>query len=444
MKDYHRYFGGCNPHFQAKIAQWHNRSLSFAGKMQLIHSVIGGIINFWTLAFPLTSETVKEINSILARFLWGSKDQHRPMYKVKWEICCLSKEDGGLGLCDVEMSGKVAAFKNVWELLTKKDNIWTRWIKGGVMRNQSFWQVQQREGDAWYWRNLLQYRGEFQNHIRTVIGDGKNTSIWFDRWLEGEPLYRVYGGCPWHVADLSEGARVSVLINEGRWSAGSNERQREIVQAAEHIPIKSNVGDKLVYGDHDDEEWVTKKVRRMFRRPGVIVGADKLFWFAKHIPRFSFVTWTVAMNRLATADRLSNWGVNVNDECLLCRESPESRDHLFFECRFSSAIWKEGVKRTCTVLTTSKWEEILEVMKQNANQNRFRWLLMRLFWTTSVYRIWGERNGRKHGGKTETVDQVFNRISLDIRHRCMSLGKLGDVDTHRQICDNWGIPLSVL
>lgn len=108
---------------QAKISQWYYKSLSFAGKVQLIQSVIGGMLNFWTSTFPLPMETIKEINGLLAKLLWGSRDQQKLMHKVKWKVCCRPKEDWGLGLCDVELNAKVSAFKSVWELLTEKDNI---------------------------------------------------------------------------------------------------------------------------------------------------------------------------------------------------------------------------------------------------------------------------------------------------------------------------------
>lgn len=69
---------------------------------------------------------------------------------------------------------------------------------------------------------------------------------------------------------------------------------------------------------------------------------------------------------------------------------------------------------------------------------------MRLFWTNVVYRIWGERNNRKHGGNAEAADQVLRRISLDLRYRSMSFNKYADNDVNRQICGNWELPCSIL
>lgn len=95
----------------------------------------------------------------------------------------MPKEDEGLDMCDVELTDKIMAFKNVWELLIDRDNIWSKWVKHYLLKNQSFWQVRQCESDSWYWRNLLECRGEFQNHLKKIIGNGKSTSLWFDWWL---------------------------------------------------------------------------------------------------------------------------------------------------------------------------------------------------------------------------------------------------------------------
>lgn len=172
-----------------KIGQWHNKSLSFAGRAQLIKSVIGGLINFWTIAFPLPNETVKEIRRLLGQFLWGTTEDHRAMHKVSWDDCYLTLDEGGLGFTSVDLASKVPAFKNVWQLLSGTVNIWTLWAKQCLLKHCSFWQVKQKENDSWYWKSLLELRGEFQRHLRIVIGNGSSTSIWFDWWLEEGPLF---------------------------------------------------------------------------------------------------------------------------------------------------------------------------------------------------------------------------------------------------------------
>lgn len=223
-----------------------------------------------------------------------------------------------------------------------------------------------------------------------------------------------------------------------------NERQEDIVRAAHNLEINEAEEDFLVYGAERNREWETHKVKRLFRRSSNRAGIKNLIWFKYHIPRYSFITWITWLNRLPTADRLSSWGMNVDESCVLCNLDNESRDHLFFECQFSSAVWREGVRRNCTLLNSENWQEIVGFMQQNSNSGGLRKLMMRLLWTATIYRLWAERNRRRHGERAETVNQVVRRITFDLQHKSLSFEKFIDNATNSLICENWGLPHSLL
>lgn len=106
----------------------------------------------------------------------------------------------------------------------------------------------------------------------------------------------------------------------------------------------------------------------------------------------------------------------VNEVCVLCQSQLESRNHLFFECDFSKAIWREGVRRNCTALGSTQWRDIVDYLQQISNQKGLRKIMMRLFWSMAVYRVWSERNRCRHGQQAESVNQVVSRICLDLKH----------------------------
>lgn len=195
-----------------------------------------------------------------------------------------------------------------------------------------------------------------------IVINSRKTSLWFDWWLDQGPLYRAYGPCPWFAAELEATDKVEKLIKDGSWHTGDNERQEEIVRAAQVISINEAEEDYLTFGADICRVWEAKKVVKLFITIGNTRGAKKLLWFPKHVPRFSFITWTVWLNRLPTLDCLRAWGVNVEGVCTLCNSQQESRDHLFFECNYASVVWREGVRRNCTVLNTVKWSKIMEYM----------------------------------------------------------------------------------
>lgn len=56
----------------------------------------------------------------------------------------------------------------------------------------------------------------------------------------------------------------------------------------------------------------------------------KLIWFSGYIPRVSFITWLVILNRLATKDKVMKWNSIQSTSCEFCETIDETRDFLLF------------------------------------------------------------------------------------------------------------------
>ena len=90
------------------------------------------------------------------------------------------------------------------------------------------------------------------------------------------------------------------------------------------------------------------------------VAWHKLVWFSINVPKHSFISWMAILNRLLTRDGLREWGVQVEESCVLCQIGLESRSHLFFGCSFSKEIWKR-VLRLCNLRReVMEWENELK------------------------------------------------------------------------------------
>jgi hypothetical protein len=64
----------------------------------------------------------------------------------------------------------------------------------------------------------------------------------------------------------------------------------------------------------------------------------KNVWFPLSISKQAFVLWLAMRDRLTTGERLLKWGYQDNVQCRFCHHQLETRDHLFFDCSFSSRI----------------------------------------------------------------------------------------------------------
>ncbi len=84
-----------------RVHHWSLRCLSYAGRLQLLQSLIGGMLHFWAQFFLLPKKLLKQVETICRIFLWTGKDDPSRKARVAWNTICLPKVCGGLNLRDL-------------------------------------------------------------------------------------------------------------------------------------------------------------------------------------------------------------------------------------------------------------------------------------------------------------------------------------------------------
>ncbi|XP_020271890.1 uncharacterized protein LOC109847053 [Asparagus officinalis] len=138
----------CSPLINKISAQFQNwqkkKTLSYAGRLELIKTVILGIQNFWTSNYVLPVKVLEKIDSLCAQFLWNHK-----IHLISWSAVCQSKEHRGLGIYSAREWNLAAAMKLLWMIHLKKDLLWIKWIHGHYLKQSNIWRVQTRINDSW-------------------------------------------------------------------------------------------------------------------------------------------------------------------------------------------------------------------------------------------------------------------------------------------------------
>ncbi|XP_062109574.1 uncharacterized protein LOC133821078 [Humulus lupulus] len=162
---------------QQKIHTWASRRLSFAGRAQLINSVLLSIRSFWMSIFILPKSVTKEIDRLCRNFLWGVKDSNTnrcKLYFTAWNQACLPKCMGGLGFKEGCTWNKVLLAKFVWAVSTKQDILWVKWVDSIYLKGQDFWAYIVPQDVSWYWRRLVNLRPVFTaNGLAEAIKNNK-------------------------------------------------------------------------------------------------------------------------------------------------------------------------------------------------------------------------------------------------------------------------------
>ncbi|XP_060183073.1 uncharacterized protein LOC132613029 [Lycium barbarum] len=91
-----------------RITSWISRFLSYAGRSQLIKSVLFAIQIFWSQIFAIPKKIIQVIESICKRFLWTGSVEVSKKALIAWETLCCPKSAGGLSILDVYTWNKAA------------------------------------------------------------------------------------------------------------------------------------------------------------------------------------------------------------------------------------------------------------------------------------------------------------------------------------------------
>jgi len=124
-----------------RIGSWTARFLSFAGRLNLISSVLWSICNFWMAAFRLPRGCIREVDKICSAFLWSGQEMKTTKAKVSWQEICKPKHEGGLGLRSLKEANDVCCLKLIWRIVSHGNSLWVKWIEENLLKQKSFWSV---------------------------------------------------------------------------------------------------------------------------------------------------------------------------------------------------------------------------------------------------------------------------------------------------------------
>ncbi|GAV92854.1 zf-RVT domain-containing protein [Cephalotus follicularis] len=372
----------------ARANSWVSRTLSFAGRLQLINATLASMHVFWCSVFLLPMKVVKECNCILRNFLWGGQGRN----KVNWVDVCKPQKEGGLGVKYLKMWNKALLLKQIWNLLHNQ-SLWSKWCLSHLVKNSNFGCLPCRGSLSWSWRQILHLRPVAKEHLVYQCGRGDMFSLWFDPWLHGESVHALYGHRVIYDAGLRPSALVNEVISEGRWHWPQNSCElMEIQGRVQDIRI-SNSSD-CIYWDTPGQIFSTHKAWNGIRGPSCEVPWHSLVWHPTRIPKHSFCLWLAIKGAHRTKDKLRARGSSVSADCSFNYGEEETLDHIFFKCPFSHFVWTAVLAMCNLVRPTLPWSQEVAWMTQHSYGHGFPALVRKLAFVATVYNLWMERNRR--------------------------------------------------
>lgn len=132
--------------------------LSYAGRCQLIKSVIFGIQTYWAQVFILPKKVLKAIETICRTFPWTGSVKLSRKVLVDWDSVCRPLSAGGLNIIDMTIWNKAAIIKHLWNLANKKDCLWIRWVHGYYIKQRDLETMSSPKTASWVVKKILDRR----------------------------------------------------------------------------------------------------------------------------------------------------------------------------------------------------------------------------------------------------------------------------------------------
>ena len=149
----------------------------------IIKSVVTVLPNHVMSVYRLPKATAKKLTSAVAQFWWSPGGSTRGLHWKSWDKVCVSKEEGGLGFKDITDFNTTMLGKQLWRLIEKPNNLFSRVFKGRYYRNASPLEPIRSYSPSYGWRSITSARSLVSKGLIKRVGSGSSVSVWNDPWL---------------------------------------------------------------------------------------------------------------------------------------------------------------------------------------------------------------------------------------------------------------------
>jgi hypothetical protein len=327
--------------FGKKMSPWQGRNLVMAGRATLINSSLTSLALYMLSFYRVPPGVRKKMDMHRAGFLWSGDKNKKKYHMISWPVVCLPKDQGGLGILDLDIMNISLLSKWLWKLFNEK-GVWQSILAGKYLRKITLGQAVAKPGDSHFWQGLMDVKRLFWPCIKIKIGDGTRTRFWEDAWIKDDSLAKAFPRL--YSISLNLNITVATVFNMGM----ANLRFRralvgeklalwnELKEICSNVTLDPSQDDKLVWTLSKSGVFSVKSFYLAMQSCGVV--PYKFLWQVKIPLRVKTFLWMVLKKSILTRDVLLHRGGDCPAKCLFCGKN-ESINHLFFECPLARYLW---------------------------------------------------------------------------------------------------------
>jgi hypothetical protein len=130
-----------------RLSSWKGKLLSWGGRLVLINSVLTNMVLYMISFFLIPKGILHKIDYYRSRFFWQGDSEKKKYWLVKWSVISRPKDQGGLGVHEIQFKTRPLLGKWLFKLFTE-DGVWQTILKRKYVGSKALFQVVWKPGDS--------------------------------------------------------------------------------------------------------------------------------------------------------------------------------------------------------------------------------------------------------------------------------------------------------
>lgn len=244
----------------------------------------------------------------------------------------------------------------------------------------------------------------FRVSVKTIVGDGRSTSFWSDRWINGKtiqdlapalmPFVKKRG---WRTRSVHEALQGNAWLLDvvGGLPALALWQFLMLWDTIMEMQLTPDQPDMHIWTPCPSGTYTSKSAYQRFLVGAIDFEPYKWLWWCWAPLKVKIFIWLATWKRCWTADRLERRGLPHPERCPLCGQEPETIDHLLTSCVFAREIWFQVLRwANLQMLVPMQEDTSFQAWWRRANRRDAKehskglnTLIMLVFWE-----VWKHRN----------------------------------------------------
>ncbi|XP_026433536.1 uncharacterized protein LOC113330957 [Papaver somniferum] len=243
-------------------------------------------------------------------------------------------EEGGLGITSLKTMNKALLMKLWWSIKSSSKK-WARFLESKFTCRDG--RLKMAGVKSSILPGIRWVHKEVVNNTKCIIGDGRNTSLFYDVLYGSETLASVL-----NRSDLDRSGRVCDIISHGNWLLQGAHLQ-DLVSAGmvmENLPTLCSGRDKRIWMPDMKGVFSVKSARELIRNKFPTMKEASLLWRKVVHPSLAAQNWKFVRGACATLDKVrSRFKIQLASRCSVCQIEEETLQHVLWSCSFAQKAW---------------------------------------------------------------------------------------------------------